>query len=163
VESVSKVIIFYFYNYVLLNNLFKGKVLLYKSGYYDYYKVPVACGNYLTEGVVADTCKAAGMEAVCSGSSACGYSSNICLVTPLSSDCNNPFRPLSIKMCNTPDPRQCKELDGVYSYMNNYYYGAAGVSGSSWWAYGYTAMSGNNPLYAYCVQCGSCEGKFYCL
>ena len=49
-------------------------------------------GTRLTEGKVSETCEAAGMRAVCSGPSSCKYTNVAkCVITPLSSNCNNPM------------------------------------------------------------------------
>ena len=141
-----------------LPHYFVDKILLYANGGYDYYRVPILSGTRLLEGVVADTCKAAGMEAVCAGPSSCKYTSSRCLVTPLSMDCSA-LRPIAGRICHVVDPRQCKEMDGLFSYMNDYYYGEAGAVGGTWLAGGKSYVSGEKTFYAYCVQCGSCAGR----
>ena len=141
-----------------LPHYFVDKILLYANGGYDYYRVPILSGTRLLEGVVADTCKAAGMEAVCAGPSSCKYTSSRCLVTPLSMDCSA-LRPIAGRICHVVDPRQCKEMDGLFSYMNDYSGGEAGVVGGTWLAQGKSYVSGEKTYYAYCVQCGSCTGK----
>ena len=82
--------------------------LLYSDTQYgqDYYKVPVKKGEYMVEGKVAETCQAAGMEAVCSGPILnnpiykCRYTdTSMCQVTHLMSNrktsdydnCNHPL------------------------------------------------------------------------
>ena len=66
--------------------------MLHSDAEYEYYKVEVANGTKLTEGKVSETCEAVGMKAVCSGPSNCKYTKlTKCVVTPLSSNCNNPM------------------------------------------------------------------------
>lgn len=56
------------------------------------HQVAVDNGTRLTEGKVSETCEAAGMRAVCSGPSSCKYTNVAkCVITPLSSNCNNPM------------------------------------------------------------------------
>ena len=56
------------------------------------HQVIVDNGTRLTEGKVSETCEAAGMRAVCSGPSSCKYTNVAkCVITPLSSNCNNPM------------------------------------------------------------------------
>ena len=47
------------------------KEFLYKDGEYEYYKVTVDKGTRMTTGQVAETCKKAGLKAVCPGNSRC--------------------------------------------------------------------------------------------
>ena len=57
----------------------------------DYYKVPVKIGEYMVGGKVAETCRAAGMDAVCPGPVGCHFTPSNCLVTRLSSECGHPM------------------------------------------------------------------------
>ena len=68
-----------------------AKLYLQENGY-SYYGVPVATGKTLVEGTVADTCEAAGMRAVCTGSADCKYYSKRCEVIKFeTSNCGNPM------------------------------------------------------------------------
>ena len=67
-------------------------VQLYADSSFEYYKVRVSNGITLVEGSVAETCKAVGMQAVCSGVSGCKYvDTSMCLMTSLSQDCSSPM------------------------------------------------------------------------
>jgi len=61
-----------------------GYKLFYEAGMG--YGIPLAEGTTLTEGVVADTCEAVGMRAVCSGGSSCEYYSAWCHVVDANGD-----------------------------------------------------------------------------
>ena len=125
--------------------------------------MPVSNGTRLVEGVVADTCEEVGMKAVCSGPSGCKYSSNRCLVTPLSTNCNNPMYPLSKLLCSGSKPRNCPQFEGVFSYMSGWYGGECGRVGYDWCANGEDFVAGTldtspgrtqgqaEVYYAYCV------------
>ena len=66
--------------------------LLHTDRGYNYYKVAVPHGSRLEEGRVSETCRSAGLRAVCSGPQSCKYTDTTkCLVTPLSTNCNNPM------------------------------------------------------------------------
>ena len=109
-----------------------------------------------------DTCKAAGMHAVCPGSSTCGYNSPRCFVTPLSTPGCTYLEPLSQHLCNY-GPKQCPEIDGIFVYMNNWSEGELGVVGNKYYANGKDYVSGEGGLsyFAYCVICGECSGTAY--
>ena len=64
------------------------------------------------------------MKAVCSGpDQSCKYNyPGKCVETPLSKNCNNPMYPLSKILCNGKKPRNCDQLEGVFSFMNNWYF-----------------------------------------
>ena len=99
-----------------------------------------------------DTCKAAGMHAVCPGSSTCGYNSDKCLVTPLSSPGCPYLTSLSQHLCNY-GPTQCPEIDGIFVHMHNWgTLGAFGVVGNKNGAYGKDYVSGNDgqTYFAFC-------------
>ena len=125
--------------------------------------MPVSTGTLLAEGIVADTCEEVGMKAVCSGPSGCKYSSNRCLVTPLSTNCNNPMYPLSKLLCSGSKPRNCPQFEGVFSYMCGWYGGECGRVGYDWCANGEDFVAGTldtspgrtqgqaEVYYAYCV------------
>ena len=75
----------------------ESAVLLYTDRGYEYYKVPVPHGSRMREGRVSETCARAGLRAVCSGPVSCKYTDPTkCLVTPLSTNCNNP---MSVSNC----------------------------------------------------------------
>ena len=79
------------------------------------------------------------LKAVCAGPSSCKYTDTAkCVITPISSrnTCRSPLsvttynsvvdmsrfiyllrHPLSVAMCNTDDPRNCKKLEGIFAYM----------------------------------------------
>ena len=60
-------------------------MLLYADEGYKYYKVPVADGQRLVEGKVAETCAKAGLKAVCYGPADHRFTdTSKCLATPLS-------------------------------------------------------------------------------
>ena len=71
----------------------EGPELLYKDSQFRYYKVVVAQGTRMIESRVTETCRAAGMEAVCSGpdTSCPHYQRNMCTITPLSTSCQAPM------------------------------------------------------------------------
>ena len=142
-------------------DLFSAKILLHSSNDYNYYKVPAASGTRLLEGVVADICKEAGMDAVCVGDASCSYSSNRCMVTPFSSFCSLQqfLQPISEHICKYTDPRQCQELEGLFIYVNDWSGSEAGVVGASLPAVGKHHVARDSNTFAYCVVCGSCEGK----
>ena len=142
-------------------NLFSAKVLLISSDDYNYYKVAVASGTRLLEGVVPDTCKEAGMDAVCGGDASCQFTSNLCMDTPLSSGCSihTLLQPITEQICNVTNPRKCQELERLFVYANDWSVGDAGVLGGSYPAQGKNVVAGDNDTFAYCVVCGSCEGK----
>ena len=159
-DNVIKVSIKLF-SFVVVGNInvcISATVLLHAGGDYDYYRVPVATGTRLRQGVVVDTCKAAGMEAVCAGPTSCTKTSNRCLQTPLSTDCQA-LSTISSLICNYTDPRQCADLEGVFNYVNNWYNSDAGVVGSSWWARGESYVSGEQTYYAFCADCAQCPGN----
>ena len=111
------------------------------------------------EGVVVDTCKEAGMEAVCAGPSSCSYSSSKCLVTPLSTDCNYPLKPIFSTISFKTDTA-AEELQGVFTYMNHWSGGESCYVGESFNVRGNTYEAGEETYYAYCVLCGECKGNF---
>ena len=99
-------------------------------------------GTRLEEGKVADCWEEVGMAAVCSGPPYCRHSSKRCLVTTLSTDCNNPMYPLSKILCGGSNPRNCPLFEGVFSYMANWYGGECGRVGYNWCAYGDEFVAG---------------------
>jgi len=122
-------------------------ILLHKEEQYEYYKVPVARGTRLTEGKVALTCDSVGMKAICSGPSSCKYSdTSKCIITPLSTNCNNPMYPLSKVICDGSKPRNCPQFEGVFSYMKNWYGGECGRVGSDWCANGDDFVAGSTEV-----------------
>ena len=81
-----------------------SKILLHTDRGYKYYKVPVGQGVRLTEGRVSETCAEAGLRAVCSGPQSCKYTdTSKCLVTPLSTNCNNPMSVSNQRSSHFPD------------------------------------------------------------
>ena len=82
----------------------------------------------------------------------CKYSSNICKVTPLSTNCNNPLDPLSKLLCSGDRPLNCPQFEGVFSYMSNWVGGECGRVGSRWCARGDDFVSGVKVYYAYCAR-----------
>ena len=72
--------------------MFAGPFLLYDDTEFMYYKVPVAAGTRMVEGATTNTCRAAGMEAVCAGTQECLYytveEEDMCVFTPVESPCN---------------------------------------------------------------------------
>ena len=63
----------------------ENEELLYTDSQYEYYKVTVAAGTRMISGKVPETCDAAGLRAVCPGSTDCSYNDQSkCDITPLS-------------------------------------------------------------------------------
>ena len=126
--------------------------MLYTDASYNYYKVAVADGTPLMAGTVPHTCQEAGMEAVCPGPADCSTSSSRCIVTSLSTECYYHMRPISVQICDNEDPRECPELQGMFSYMNNFNsYGECGIVGDEWCAHGRDYVSGDPVYFAYCA------------
>ena len=134
-------------------NLFSAKVLLISSDDYNYYKVPVVSGTRLLEGVVPDTCREAGMDAVCPGDASCMHTSNRCMDTPFSIACSlhTLLQPITQQICNVTDPRKCQELERLFVYGKDWSGGEAGVVGGSYPAGGKVQLAGDNDTFAYCV------------
>ena len=62
------------------------QVLLHSDKQFEYYKVTVDKGTKMTEGKVVETCKEAGLEAVCPGPKGCRSNDEAkCVITPHSS------------------------------------------------------------------------------
>jgi len=124
--------------------------------YAKFYGIPVAKGAPLLEGVVADTCDAVGMRAVCTGDSSCRWSSSRCVAVEFESeDCGVPMKGLAKKVCgdNTTTPRDCKELNGLFNYIKNWSGGECGVVNGAYCAQGKDYTPANPPVYyAYCVK-----------
>jgi len=93
---------------------------LYSDNEFSYYKVPVSNGTKLVEGTVSITCERVGMEAVCTGPAGCQYNSASCVITPMSSICNDPMRPLAEILCDGNFVQKCSIFDGVFNYMYNW-------------------------------------------
>merc|ERR1719244_777781 len=104
----------------------KGYKLYYEENGAKYYGIPVAEGTTLTEGVVADTCDAVGMRAVCAGDSSCRYYSARCQVVDFEPMCGSPMWGLAKKLCGHPNPRNCPEMNGLFNYMRGYSGGECG-------------------------------------
>jgi len=119
------------------------KKLLHQDSEFEYFKVAVSNGTRLLGGKVSETCEEVGMKAVCSGGESCKYTNlDKCVVTPLSTDCNNPMYPLSKLLCNGEKPRKCDEFEGVFSFMHNWYGGECGRVGYDWCANGDDFVAG---------------------
>ena len=135
---------------------------IYKTDGYEFFKVPFSNGTTLGQGSVAETCANAKMKAVCNGDSRCPENSGSCSVTPLSSACGNcVLDELSKRICNHYDPRNCKELEGVFSY-NGLSGGECGIVNGSYFSHGKTYVSGDPDVFhALCVDChgANCSGK----
>jgi hypothetical protein len=103
------------------------------------------------------------MKAVCNGDSQCPENSGSCSVTPLSLTCGNcVLDELSKRICNNYNPRNCKELEGVFSY-NGLSGGECGIVNGSYFSHGRTYVSGDPDIFnALCVDCHgtSCSGKY---
>ena len=92
------------------------------------------------------------MEAVCSGPSGCSYTSSSCIITPLSTNCENPLKPLSQALCGSGSkPTTCSDTDGMFNYMNAWGGGACGAVGTKWCADGKEYISGGTVYTAYCA------------
>ena len=126
-------------------------------------------GDRLEEGKVSETCTKAGLRAVCPGPDDCRYNNNTdCLLTPLSQDCYNPMSviraedilltdlptpryQLAEKLCNTK-PKNCPQMEGLFSYMKNWPGGECGKVGHSFCARGKNLVSSSETTYyGYCV------------
>ena len=130
----------------------------------------MADGQRLVEGKVAETCAANGLRAVCWGPVGNEYTDTTkCLVTPLSTPhimsvrVNNILLTITFptlrttlakKVCpETPNSKNCPQLEGVFSYMKNYSGGECGKVGPTACAKGKDYVSGpEKRYYAYCVQ-----------
>jgi len=127
---------------------------LYSSGGLSYFKMPVSYGTRLIEGAVADTCDAAGMKSVCLGQSGCQYNSARCQVTPMStiSNCGNPMRGLSMKICGHTSTWRCSLIDGMFTYMKSWSGGEYGFVDGVGGKQGKDLVSTSGTIYyAYCV------------
>ena len=145
--------------------LILAQILLYTDGNLDYYKVLVANGTRLVGGATAVTCKAAGMSAVCPGSYDCAYISASCLVTPISGSTEicDYGNSLSKLICNTTAPK-CPDFEGVSVFVHGYYGGDYFIlDNGRQQGIHYVAGDREQPYYAYCVVCSSCEGKHRCV
>ena len=123
----------------------------------NYYGIPVVVGKKLTEGAVADTCKAAGVQAVCAGDSKCQYSSKRCQVLSIEKskvcEANASMSGLAKRVCGEGKlPIDCPELNGLFNYMHGWEGGECGVVGGQQCVHGSSYISGNPDMYyAYCV------------
>ena len=122
-----------------------------------YYGIPVPAGKKLTEGVVPQTCEAAGMRAVCPGNSNCKYYSSRCDVVPLElnvTKCGSPMRGLARKVCGgSSSPSTCPQLEGLFSYYKGWSGGDCGAVNGKACVKGNEYKSGKyNVYYAYCVK-----------
>jgi len=133
----------------------KGSKLYYEENGAKFYGIPVAEGTTLTEGVVADTCDAVGMKAVCNGDSSCRFSSARCQVVDFeASGCGDAMWGLAKKICGGNTwPSECPQLNYLFNYMKYWYGGEYGVANGTWGASGNMHTSGNPSVYyAYCVE-----------
>jgi len=134
--------------------LLPGYKLYYEENGAKFYGIPVAEGTTLTEGVVADTCEAVGMRAVCPGDSSCeNYSARCQVVDFESSYCEDPMWGLAKKLCGGHrNPRNCPEMNYLFIYMKDWS-GECGNVNGDWCGWGNSYTSGNPTLYyAYCVH-----------
>ena len=69
------------------NEIFAKLLYSDKANGEDYYKVPVKKGEYLVRGKVPETCREAGMMAVCAGDEKCRFTDNSCRIANLSKEC----------------------------------------------------------------------------
>merc|ERR1711970_1476864 len=132
----------------------EGSKLYYEENGAKFYGIPVAEGSKLTEGVVADTCEAVGMRAVCAGNYNCRWSSNRCQVVDFEAKiCGYTMYGLAKKVCGKRNPRYCKQLDGLFAHMKGFKGGECGVVNGEYCVNGKSYTSGNTTLYyAYCVD-----------
>ena len=127
--------------------------------------MPFANGTTLIDGSVSKTCQKVNMTAVCNGGfdSTCPGNSYSCMTTDLSIDCGNSVMDeLSTHICNENDPRNCKEIEGVFSYKKGWFGGECGVVNGSYCALGTNHVSGDPVVYhALCVDCqgDNCSSK----
>jgi|ERR1712098_686534 len=133
-----------------------GSKLFYEEKGAKYYGIPVAKGVTLNTGVVADTCDAAGMRAVCNGDSSCHNYSPRCEVVDLETfpgSCGNPMWGLAKKLCGEDkNARKCPQMNGLFNFMPNWS-GECGIVDGVWCARGNALTPGNPPVYyAYCIQ-----------
>ena len=131
-----------------------GSKLYYEEDGAKFYGIPVAEGSTLREGVVAETCEAVGMRAVCIGASGCTYYSGRCQVVDFESSCGNGMWGLAKKLCGGDTyPRNCPEMNGLFNDMKGWSGGECGVMEDSWCAHGNRFTSGKPSVYyAYCVK-----------
>jgi len=130
-----------------------GSKLYYEEDGAKFYGIPVAEGTTLREGVVADTCEAVGMRAVCNAASGCNYHSARCQVVDFEASCGNAMLGLAKKLCGgSTNPRNCPEINGLFNDMKGWL-GECGVVDGSWCVQGRSHTSGNPSVYyAYCVK-----------
>jgi len=133
--------------------------LLHSHDGHNFYKLPVAHGEYLLDYKVAETCKNAGMKAVCFGNEGCLHNNiSMCVITPINLGCGSmtPGRStLTEAICDVADPKKCSPLWGVFNYM--YKWGntnnACGVQERGYCVHGRSTMSTKeNTLYALCTD-----------
>ena len=152
-SSISKAFVFSTFEKIYL---ISAQVKLFTSGNFNYYKVEVSNGSQMTTDTVLDTCQAAGLHAVCPGSSSCESSNPTCYATPLTPDGCQYLAAVSDHMCGTTDPKQCPAIDNMFVMMNNNWggYGALGVVGNKYYAYGRDYVSGKEgqSYFAFCVR-----------
>merc|ERR1712179_282729 len=131
-----------------------GSKLYHEENGAKFYGIPVAEGSKLTEGVVADTCEAVGMRAVCAGDYNCRWSSNRCQVVDFEAKiCGYTMYGLAKKVCGKRNPRYCKQLDGLFAHLKGYNGGECGIINGQYCVNGKSYTSGNPTLYyAYCVS-----------
>jgi len=135
----------------------KGFKLYYEEKGAKFYGIPVAKGTTLTEGVVADTCEAVGMKAVCPGDSSCKYYGARCQEVDFqnaASRCGNAMLGLAKKLCGgATRPNDCPAMDGLFNYMNGWSHGECGVVNGKWCVAGNSYTSGSPSVYyAYYVK-----------
>jgi len=135
----------------------EGYKLYYEENGAKFYGIPVAGGTTMRNGVVADTCEAVGMRAVCAGDSSCNFYSERCqLVDFESSHCIDPMGGLANKLCGEyTGPGGCPEMNGLFIYSNRWGPGECGVVNGEWCAEGNHHISVNPSVfvyYAYCVK-----------
>ena len=125
--------------------------MYYEENGAKFYGIPVAKGTTLTEGVVADTCDAVGMRAVCAGDSSCRFYNERCQVVDLeSSHCDDPMWGLAKKLCGG-HPTGCPEMNGLFNYMRDWS-GECGVVNGKMCVKGNSYISDELTVYyAYCV------------
>merc|ERR1712198_571232 len=124
---------------LLLSDENSGIQKLYSDYEFSYYKVPVSEGTKLVEGTVPISCERVGLKAVCTGPAGCQYNSASCVITPLSSKCSDPMRPLAEILCGVNSVGKCSKFDGVYNYMYNWGKEFGYVDGSANYGKPYTS------------------------
>jgi len=139
-----------------------SSILLHSHAGRNFYKVPVAHGEYLFADKVAETCENAGMKALYFGNEGCSYNNiSRCVITEKNLGCGSITAgrsTLTEAICDVGDPKKCNKLWGVFNYMFKWTGSACGIQEDDYCTNGKGKMStSENTYYALCtgsiVQC----------